>query len=182
MIRFNKVNFLVLVFQFLYLIFDNNKSFAQASFEQTEGIVKFMGGNAKAAIPILKKECARGINDSCGFLGLAFYSGNGVKKNHKLALNYIIPACDKGNSTSCELLGLYYENGEIFPKNAELALKLFEKSCEKENPMGCYMVAFSYFVNDGIKKDPIKVKYYAKKALEYDPNMEEAKDLLSMFE
>lgn len=94
-----------------------------------------------------QKACDLGSVNGCDELGSAYWSGEGVKKDRKMAFTYFKKSCDLAQShkkivgslnkniaraeASCGKVGRIYYSGEAgINKNKQLALEYFYKTCE----------------------------------------------------
>lgn len=108
-----------------------------------------------------QKACDLGSVNGCDELGNAYWSGEGVKKDRKMAFALFKKSCDLAQlhekiagsfneeiaraRTSCNKVGRMYYNGEEgVTKNRQLALEYFYKACEA-NVFECGMSAESFY-------------------------------------
>lgn len=125
-----------------------------------------------------QKACDLGSVNGCDELGNAYWSGEGVKKDRKMAFALFKKSCDLAQShekiagslneqiaraqISCNKVGRMYYNGEDgVTKNRQLALEYFYKACEV-NRFECGMSA-DYFYK---KQDYEFAFQFAKKGCE----------------
>lgn len=97
----------------------------------------------------LAKDC--NLNDSvaCYNLGVLYYKGQEVEKNHKKALEFYTKACDLKYPSACNNLGILYEAKKDYKK----ALELYVKACDLENPNACGNLGTLYYTGQGVVKD-----------------------------
>lgn len=83
-------------------------------------------------------------------LGLAYITGRGCQKNHKLAFEYFQKAAQQGSASAQNNLGVCYATGEGVLKNPELALQWFEKSAAQGWSEAQFNMGLSYAVGAGV--------------------------------
>ncbi len=127
---------------------------------------------------------------ACGKLGLIYDGENSkglIEKDEKKSEAYYQKACELQNNNACFMLAIIYESKQ----NMKKSIKYYTKLCER-GAGSCQYIALLYDIgDDGIDRDPEKVKKYYQKACEYgdedacrsakrDPDFLEAPDNYSM--
>ena len=70
---------------------------------------------------------------AANYLGLMYYVGIGVPKNHKKALILLEQSTDIiKDQRSHHILGVIYEKGEVVPRNVKTAIKWFKLAAERK--------------------------------------------------
>lgn len=93
--------------------------------------------NYQKAAELFKKACDGGNFSSCGFLGISYASGDGVKQDNKKAVELLKKACDGGDATSCSALGIFYMEGIGVTKDSNKATELLKKACDGGDSLSC---------------------------------------------
>ncbi len=86
-----------------------------------------------------KKSCNLKNGEACGYLGLSYFNGNGVKKSLKEAIKYFSKACELKDGRSCTFLGTFSLRGEGLKKSEEKAKEFYKKGCEFGSNEACVM-------------------------------------------
>ena len=81
--------------------------------------------------------CNESEAESCFSLGMMYYRGDGVRKDHFQAIEYFRKACALDDSLGCVYLAVMYTNGEGVRQNKSKALELFGKACDLKSEIGC---------------------------------------------
>jgi TPR repeat protein len=85
-----------------------------------------------------------------------YVRGQGVQKDHKLAVKWYRKSAEQGNSPAQSNLGLKYREGLGVPKDYELAFKWFRESAEQGDASAQRNLALMYKDNGhGVPKDYI---------------------------
>ena len=118
-------------------------------------------GACKRIIDLQDKSCQNGLAVICAALANSYLLGNeqmGVKIDENKAKSYADRVCAL-DATFCTDMCRLFMN-----KNRKLALQYAEKACEMGESYGCIVAAGIYHNGDeGIAKNPQKVKYYGDK-------------------
>ncbi|MDI3283538.1 tetratricopeptide repeat protein [Polyangium sp. 15x6] len=75
------------------------------------GVLAEKEADIKAAMALAQKGCESGHANSCTILGGVFRKGKPVKKDHRLAKQYLERACDMGDHRGCVVASIMYERG-----------------------------------------------------------------------
>jgi len=113
-----------------------------------------------ASVTELKKACDLNDGDACSKIGVMYFAGKGVQRNHSEALKYYKKACGLNDNKACNMVGIIYEKGK---KNYRQAVKYYHKACTLNEGFGCFLLAYSYDSGQGVKQDYRQAtKYYRK--------------------
>ncbi len=106
------------------------------------GMKEYKKGNVTKASELYKKSCKNGNVKGCTKLGVLYFTGDGVKENHKKAKKLFVKGCKKRYSLACYHLGTIYKRGgdgieRNFRKSRmfyALGCKIgLDKSCDQYN-------------------------------------------------
>jgi tetratricopeptide (TPR) repeat protein len=78
---------------------------AQGDTLVNEGLDQAHQGNPVAAANSYREACDIGISRACHFLGILYFNGFGVPRDHGLAAQLLQKACDEGYGAGCRVLG-----------------------------------------------------------------------------
>ena len=107
-----------------------------------DGLIEYKKGNAVKAGELYTKACKNGNMKGCIKLGVLYFTGDGVKENHKKAKKLFEKACKKHHSIACYHLGTIYKRGGNGIKRNFRKSRMFyafackiglAKSCEQYN-------------------------------------------------
>ena len=80
--------------------------------DHMDGCYKYMAaGNFIAGSPLCTKAAEQGYSDAQAFLGLIYYSGEGMPQDYKQAINWLTKAAEQGKAKAQYNLGLMYAQG-----------------------------------------------------------------------
>ena len=99
------------------------------------------------------------------FLGFAYYSGLGTRKDLKRAFSWAERAANSGDIAAQRLLGVFYGTGTGVPKDAALAFSWMRKAADKGDAYAMANLSSYYEVGAGTAKDFAAAKEWAEKAL-----------------
>ena len=145
----------------MWLMFSGFNELNSAEKENKKLAYKKLSKYLPTFIKYNQKACDLGSVNGCDELGSGYWSGEGVKKDRKMAFKLFKKSCDLAQShekiagsfneeiararTSCKRVGRIYYNGEEgIGKNRQLALEYFYKACEV-NVFECGMSAESFY-------------------------------------
>ena len=83
------------------------------------------------------KACENGDVRACFNLGVVYFNGEGVPKDHPRALELWTKSCALDDFESCYALGAVYEAGEGVPKDAARAVDFLKKACDGGFKQAC---------------------------------------------
>lgn len=75
------------------------------------GVLAEKEPDIQAAMALAQKGCEAGHPNSCTILGGVYRKGKPIKKDHKLAKQYLERACEMGDYRGCAIAGTMYELG-----------------------------------------------------------------------
>lgn len=88
----------------------------------------------------LRSEVRNGYTDSLMDLALAYYRGNGVKKNYKKAYKYMQKAAQNGNALAAVLQANWLSRGKGVPQNLPLACDILQELVQNKNPHAAFQL------------------------------------------
>ena len=107
-----------------------------------EGSKRYEEGKATQASELYKKACDNDNMQGCTQLGILYFTGDGVKENHKKAKKLFVKGCKKHYAQACYHLGTIYKRGGNGIERNYRKSRMFyafgckiglEKSCEQYN-------------------------------------------------
>lgn len=128
--------------------------------------------NGAEKVKWLEKAATHGHADAQAELGYCYYSGNGVVKDFKKALEWFQKAADNGNAAAMNNLAVCYDRGEGVPRDLNEAFKLYDKASAKGNLLATINLARMYEQGKGTAQDK-------KKAFELFHQVASNKDVFS---
>ena len=148
------------------IICNSNKSVCKTRKELVE-FIQSKGKKGNTGITKAAKydaECKKGDIESCLELGIMYYTGKEIAKDHEKALKIFKPLCEETVKT-CPLFSKIILSEKI-EGGIEDALYILTQSCKSGDAKSCAKLGILY--NDGkkVKKDSIKADYYFNKACE----------------
>jgi len=82
--------------------------------------------------------CKNGKMQGCINLGVLYFSGDGVKQNHKKAKKLFVKACKKRYLKACHYLGIIYMRGaDGIEKNIKRAKSFYTYACQRGYAPSC---------------------------------------------
>jgi len=99
-------------------------------------------------------------------LGVFYFSGYGVAKNHEKAAEWYRKAAEQGDAYAQYQLGALYFDGIGVVKNDEKAADWFRKAAEKGDADSQYQLGTLYIDGVGVAKNDEKAVYWYRKAAE----------------
>jgi len=98
-------------------------------------------------------------------LGLMYYKGEGVKRDHKEAASLFREAAEQGHAGAQYNMGLMRLNGRGIGKDLRKAARWFYLSAEQEYARAQYNLGLMYARGDGVERDHRKaVRWLARSA------------------
>lgn len=88
----------------------------------------------------LRSEVRNGYADSLADLALAYYRGNGVKKNYKKAYKYMQKAAQNGDALAAVLQANWLARGKGVPQNIPLACELLQELVQNKNQHAAFQL------------------------------------------
>ena len=103
-----------------------------------EGIAAYKDGNITKAKKLYKKACKNGRMRACTNLGILYFTGDGVEKNHKKAKKLFVKACKKHYSRACYQLGTIYKRGaDGIERDTRRSRMFYALTCKLGYMPGC---------------------------------------------
>jgi TPR repeat protein len=115
-----------------------------------------------------KKECTNKVANSCFYLGIAHFLGNGLSKNDSKAIEFFQQAnsIEPNNTLYITAIArVYYHNYKTNGGDALIngAMKLFDAACKLKDAASCYELGEIYNY-DSSKRDYSKASSYYKQS------------------
>jgi len=103
-----------------------------------EGSIEYEKGNIIGASELYTKACKNENMKGCTKLGVLYFTGNGVKENHKKAKKLFRKACKKRYPEGCFHLGTIYKRGATdIPRNFEKSKMYYALGCKMRLNKSC---------------------------------------------
>ena len=96
------------------------------------GVEAYEAGNYEVSYAELKPLSKDGDRIAQFYMGKMYYSGQGVKKDWAVAIDYYKKSADQGFSKAQNNLGMMYLNGESVARNAELGFQWIAKAADQD--------------------------------------------------
>ncbi len=96
-----------------------------------KGASAYLKGEYATAFREFQPLAEQGNRGAQGFLGMLYYSGDGVTQDYKEAARWHRLAAEQGSSTSQSSLGLMYANGEGVTQDYKEAARWYRLSAEQ---------------------------------------------------
>ncbi len=107
-------------------------------------------------VKVLKQKADNGNVDAQYYLGKAYASGKGVKKDQKQAVEWYRKAADNGNADAQNNLGAAYANGNGVEKNDENAAYWWQVAADNGNAAAQANLGVAYATGRGVRQDIFK--------------------------
>ena len=117
-------------------------------------------------ITLVKEQAEAGNADAQNVLGVLFYEGDGVKKDHAQAFEWLFRAAEQGHAKGMFNVGLLYSYGYGVPKNDEKAVEYYMSAAEKGVRGSYQKLGNAYYYGKGTEKDMGKALEWYEKAVE----------------
>lgn len=134
--------------------------------------------NIKKSVQYHTKAAELGNTDAMFELCTFYSTGNGVKKDNKVAIGWCKKAAEKNQPRACFNMGGFYATGNGVPQDLDLSVKWYERASEAGNGKASATLGVMYKMGMEIPKDEKKAEKYFKTAEEQLFDVEE---FLSMF-
>jgi len=103
-----------------------------------EGLKEYNKGNLLQASKLYEKACRNDKLKGCTNLGVMYFVGEGIPKNHKKAKRLFATACKKKFGKACYYLGTMYKRGaDDIDRNIRRARMFYAYACKLGNTKGC---------------------------------------------
>ena len=107
-----------------------------------------------------------GNADAQNELGVRYYKGEGVEKDHTKAAEWYRKAAEQGLAEAQYNLGLCYDKGEGVEKDHAKAAEWYRKAAEQGYADAQYNLSLCYYNGQGVEKDYTKAAEWVRKAAE----------------
>lgn len=97
-------------------------------------------------------------------LGMAFYQGNGILKNHENAANWLMRAAEQGHTDAAFCLATLYENGQGIKQSPAKAVEWYEKAAEQGSIKAQSNLGILYYEGYGVPQNLDKAIFWLNKA------------------
>lgn len=109
--------------------------------------------NGTQKVKWLEKAATHGHADAQADLGYCYYSGDGVVKDFKKALEWFQKAADNGSVYGQFRMGWAYSQGEGVDKDLKLAVSWYRKAADNGNAAAMNNLAVCYARGEGVQQD-----------------------------
>jgi TPR repeat protein len=109
-----------------------------------DAIGAYMRGDYTLALRQLAPLVRAGDRDADFLLGLMYYAGNGVARDHHRAFDLLHKAACLGKSDAEYIIGVMFYVGDSVPKDERLAQSWFRKASEQGNAGALYALGLMY--------------------------------------
>jgi len=138
------------------------------------GMLEFLQGNYKQALPFFEKGASLNNAASINLLGTYYSEGIVFKQDHKKALEYFSKAVDQNNRDAEFNIGQAYYYGHGVDQDYNKAFAWYVKSANQDYSLAQIQLAEMYFSGEGVNKDVSKAIEIIKPLAELgDPKAQE---------
>lgn len=130
---------------------DNRKETPEVWYKR--GIEARKTKNYAQAFQYFLKAAAQGHSESQRWLGLMYWSGEGIGKNYTEAFKWANRAAAQGNIAAATNVGYFYRNGIGVPKNDAEALRWYGKAAVNGDRVGQFNYGYMHYYGYGVKQD-----------------------------
>ena len=128
------------------------------------------------ALNIWRGYAQKGHAEAQYALGVAYYKGEGVKKNLDQAIAWFRKAADNGHPIAMFNLGAAYWDGRGVRQNYAQAAEWWRRSAEKGEAVAQYNLALCYLSGKGVESDLQKAKRWIESAVKQNhPDAEQVR-------
>ncbi|HHH11670.1 MAG TPA: sel1 repeat family protein, partial [Sorangium sp.] len=99
---------------------------------------KLVALSGRDEIALHQRACDLGHGSACGFLGMRYVRGSGVKKDVARGIGILERSCDAGKALDCWWLAQVYEKGEATPRNPRARASALSRGCRGGYANACY--------------------------------------------
>lgn len=154
-----------------------------------ENLMEIMHGNARMAFMFGQYEVAykawlplaeEGFAKAQAALAWMYHTGNGVKRDRKLAVSWYRKAADQGHAIAQNNLAAMYENGLGTKINEKAAVYWYRESARSGYALAQYNIGRMYAEGRGVKQDENEAKYWWRIASRQ--NVKQATEALALME
>ena len=130
----------------------------------------------QTALNIWRGYAQKGHAEAQYALGVAYYKGEGVKKNLDQAIAWFRKAADNGHQIAMFNLGAAYWEGRGVRQNYAQAAEWWRRSAEKGEAVAQYNLALCYHSGKGVEFDLQKAKHWIERAVKQNhPDAEQVR-------
>jgi uncharacterized protein len=116
-------------------------------------------------VPQIQAQAERGSIDQQIKLGAAYFSGQGVEQDSKLAAYWYEKAANAGDPRAQKQIGYFYQAGIGVPRNLERAVKWYERAAAGGLISAKINLGVVYLYGLGVPKDPAMGAEFFRQAL-----------------
>jgi len=100
--------------------------------------VNLSANQTESKVAEYKKACKDGSTNGCISLGVLYFTGDGVKENHKKAKKAFLKPCKKRRSLACYYIGTIYKRGGFkVERNIKKAKFYYAQACKMGHQASC---------------------------------------------
>ena len=104
----------------------------------------YQKGDYAAVLRLASPLAAQGDAHAQSMLGLVYYRGHGVRKDHNEAVKWFRLAADQGDTAAQFFLGVMFSEGEGVPQDYAEAAKWYRLAADQGDPQAQYNLGLSY--------------------------------------
>jgi|GEM_PF-979230 len=116
--------------------------------------------NFEKSLRYHKKAAELGSTNAMFELYVLYSTGQGVKQNNKLAVEWCIKAAEKDHYRACYNMGAFYATGNGVPKDAALSLKWYKRASEAGNGKASATLGIMYRLGQDVVQDKERAEKY----------------------
>lgn len=120
-----------------------------------KGLTAYESGDYTNALAEWKPLAYEGNADAQARVGFMYYKGQGVKRDHKAAVNFYKLSAVKGHAPGQAYLGFMYDFGRGVKKNPKLAVRWYRSAAEQGNAFGQLSLGKMYAKGESVLRDDI---------------------------
>ncbi len=156
------------VFQNLIKLATAGDAYAQSNLSTFYALGEAVGSefSPEKAVSWSTKAAAQKEAGAQYFLGRAYATGEGVKKNESKALTWYKAAAEQGHMKAQSALGYAYLDGKIVNKDLPTAIKWLTQAAEHGDLKAQFTLGNIYKKGDGVKKDLVQARRWLGAAAE----------------
>ena len=123
-------------------------------------------GTMQEAVKWYRKAAEQGDANAQNSLGVMYYKGEGVPRDHQEAVKWYRKAAEQGHAGAQFNLGLMYHQGEGVPKNATEAVRWWRKAAEQGTASAQVNLGLMYLRGEGVPKNATEAVKWFRRAAE----------------
>jgi len=149
----------------IFLYFILTLSFiGQAYADLQDASDAFDKGDFETAVQEWKPLAKDGNAEAQYRLGRAYYFGDGIAKNEKLAFEWTLKSAEKGFAKGQHIVGLFYQDGIGVDVDLERAYRWYKKGAKQGHIGSQVLLSYMYALGDGVETNPKFAYYWMMKA------------------